>query len=94
MVFVVWDGSRFRAYLADRRPLLTGGQSIFTPISFTRSGAQLTASMDAASLGDPPRFAVRMLTVLWLTSSQAASGFAFADVLPDGNPPFVEWPAS
>jgi len=94
MVIVAWDGSRFRAYLNDRRPLLTGGQSILTPISFTHSGAQLKASMDAASLGDPPRFGVRMLTLFWLTSSEAAEGFTFADVLPDGQLTFVEWPAS
>ena len=93
MVIVAWDGSRFRAYLADRRPLLTGGQSILTPISFTRSGTRLTAFEDAASLGDPPRFGVRMLTVFWKTSSEEAYGFAFADVLPDASPPFVEWPA-
>jgi len=94
MVIVAWDGSRFRGYLVDRRPLLTGGESIFTPISFTRSGTQLTASVDAASLGDPSRFGVRMLTVFWKTSSQEASGFVFGDVLPNAGPPFVEWPAS
>jgi hypothetical protein len=93
-VIVAWDGSRFRAYLVDRRPLLTGGEAILTPISFTRSGAELTAFVDAASLGDPPRFGVRMLTVFWKTSSQEAWGFTFADVLPNGNPPFVEWPGS
>ena len=94
VVIVAWDGSQFRPYLVDRRPLLTGGEAIFTPISFTRTGTRLTASVDAASLGDPPSFGVRMFTVFWKTSSQAAVGFAVADVLPDGNPPFVDWPAS
>ncbi|MEP7158526.1 MAG: hypothetical protein ABI797_03805 [Chloroflexota bacterium] len=93
MVIVAWDGSLFRSYLADRRPLLTGSQAIFTPVSFTSSGTQLTASVDAVSVGDPQTFGVRMLTVFWLTSSQAANGFAFADVLPNAAPPFVEWPA-
>lgn len=94
MVIVAWDGSEFNPYLADRRPLLTGGDSVFTPVSLTTSGTELTASVDAASLGDPSSFGVRMLTVFWLTSSQAARGFAFADVLPNSSPPFVEWPGS
>jgi hypothetical protein len=93
MVIVAWDGGAFRGYLADRRPLLTDGGAIFTPVSFASDGTELTASIDSASVGDPQAFGVRMLTVFWLTSSKAANGFAFADVLPNAGPPFVDWPA-
>ena len=91
-VVVAWDGSRYRAYLDDRRPLLTGGDNIFTPIKFTRKGTQLSAFVDATALGDPTTFGVRLLTAFRMTS-QAAEGFTFADLLPDANMSFVQWPS-
>jgi hypothetical protein len=41
---------------ADRRPLLTGGQAIVTPVQFGIDGASLTWVIDAALLGDPSTF--------------------------------------
>ena len=42
--------------LVDRRPLLTGGQAIVTPIQFSMEGTKLTWVVDAALLGDPATF--------------------------------------
>ena len=42
--------------LIDRRPLLTGGQVIITPIKFSIDGARITWVVDAALLGDPSTF--------------------------------------
>ena len=54
--------------LIDRRPLLTGGQAIVTPIQFTIDGAKMTWVVDAALLGDPPTFRWGAGTSAWQTS--------------------------
>src|SRR6266581_4949580 len=51
--------------LIDRRPLLTGGQAIVTPIKVSIDGAQITFVVDAALLGDPSTFS-------WLVVTSAA----------------------
>jgi len=83
--------------LIDRRPLLTGGQAIVTPIKVSIAGAQITFVVDAALLGDPPMFG-------WLAVSSAAKAgddvknaynkhFPF-DVAPEVNSgaPLATWP--
>ncbi len=54
--------------LIDRRPLLTGGQAIVTPIQFTIDGAKMTWVVDAALLGDPSTFQWAAGTSAWQTS--------------------------
>ena len=54
--------------LIDRRPLLTGGQAIVTPIQFTIDGANMTWVVDAALLGDPSTFQWAAGTSAWQTS--------------------------
>jgi len=51
--------------LVDRRPLLTGGQAIVTPIKVSIDGAQITFVVGAALLGDPSTFT-------WLAVTAAA----------------------
>jgi len=51
--------------LIDRRPLLTGGQALVTPIKVSIEGAQITFVVDAALLGDPSTFS-------WLVVTSAA----------------------
>jgi len=54
--------------LIDRRPLLTGGQAIVTPIQFTIDGAKMTWVVDAALLGNPSTFQWAAGTSAWQTS--------------------------
>ena len=83
--------------LVDRRPLLTGGQAIVTPIKVSIDGAQITFVVDAALLGDPATFG-------WIAVSSAAKAgddvknaynkhFPF-DVAPEVNAgaPLAVWP--
>ena len=83
--------------LVDRRPLLTGGQAIVTPIMVSIDGAQITFVVDAALLGDPSTFN-------WIAVSSAAKAgddvknaynkhFPF-DFAPDFNlgAPTASWP--
>ena len=42
--------------LIDRRPLLTGGQAIITPVQFSIAGSTITWVVDAGALGDPSTF--------------------------------------
>jgi len=83
--------------LIDRRPLLTGGQALVTPIKVSIDGAQITFVVAAALLGDPSTFT-------WVEVSSAAKAgddvknaynkhFPF-DQAPDLNlgAPLATWP--
>ena len=57
VVIVSWDGSEFAGTAVDRRPLLTGGEAIFTPVTFSINGKILEADLPYALIGDvPPSF--------------------------------------
>lgn len=83
--------------LVDRRPLLTGGQAIVTPINVSIDGAKITFVVGAALLGDASTFG-------WVAVSSAAKAgddvkngynkhFPF-DVAPEVNSgaPLATWP--
>jgi hypothetical protein len=55
-VYVSWDGAEFRGYAIDRRPLLTGGNAIVTPVPFSIDGAIVEAVLASALIGNPSSF--------------------------------------
>ena len=56
LVYVSWDGEEFRGYALDRRPLLTGGSAIVTPVPFSIDGAIVEAVLASALIGNPSSF--------------------------------------
>jgi hypothetical protein len=65
IVTVAWDGSAFSAFLHDRRPLLTGGQPIFTRLDYTISQRLLRVDVQARALGNPSSFSWGGVTIYW-----------------------------
>jgi len=57
VVYVSWDGTDFAGTAIDRRPLLTGGEAIVTPVAFSINGAIVEANLPFELIGDvPPSF--------------------------------------
>ena len=57
VVIVSWDGTEFACTAVDRRPLLTGGEAIFTPVTFSINGTIVEADLPYELIGDvPPSF--------------------------------------
>jgi len=54
MVYVSWDGNGFAGAAIDRRPLLTGGEAVITPVAFKISGTIVEAVLPSALIGDVP----------------------------------------
>jgi hypothetical protein len=90
------DPTRSSAVLVDRRPLLTGGQAILTPITFSIDGAKLTWVVDAALLGDPATFQWASGTAAAHARDDVKNGYNITgfDSAPDvfQGAPFVTWP--
>jgi len=81
--------------LVDRRPLLTGGQVIITPIQLTIEGAKLTWVVDAALL--PSTFQWAVGTVAAHAGGDVKNGYnniLVPDVAPDifSGAPLATWP--
>jgi hypothetical protein len=55
-VVVWWDGTRFTAGVADRIPLLTGGEVHITEVPFVIDDNQLRVSVPPELIGDPVQF--------------------------------------
>ena len=53
-VRVSWDGTEFVGAAVDRRPLLTGGKAIITPVTFSINGAIVQADLSYALIGAVP----------------------------------------
>jgi len=83
IVAVVWDSSGFSASLNDRRPLLTGGDAVLTPLPFTISGGQLRVDIRASAIGDPSTFGWRPVTFYWSAPFGSNNGNHFVDSVPD-----------
>jgi hypothetical protein len=62
IVALEWDGTAFSGRTIDRRPLLTGGDAIVTPIVVNVSGNQLTVDVPSSTLALPASFAWRAST--------------------------------
>ena len=54
IAYVSWDGTEFAGTLIDRRPLLTGGEAIITPIPFSINGTIVKAVLPSGLIGDVP----------------------------------------
>lgn len=68
IVYVSWDGTEFAGTAIDRRPLLTGGEAIITPVSFSIDGTIVEAVLTSELIGDvPPSFR-------WVAGTAARSG--------------------
>ena len=65
-VYVRWDGTEFAGIAIDRRPLLTGGEAIITPVPFSINGTILEADLAYELIGDvPPSFRWSVVTLNW-----------------------------
>jgi hypothetical protein len=53
-VRVRWDGTAFTGEGVDRRPLLTGGEAVITPVIFSISGTIVQADLPYTLIGDVP----------------------------------------
>jgi hypothetical protein len=81
IVTVAWDGSAFSAFLVDRRPLLTGGQAIVTPLGFTISGTLLRVDVQRSALGNPLSFSWGGVAFYWSGQLVGNNGNHFVDAL-------------
>ena len=64
IVYVSWDGTAFAGTAVDRRPLLTGGEAIITPVPFSINGTIVEAVLAYELIGDvPPSFQWAPITV-------------------------------
>jgi len=92
MVFVIWNGVSFSAILIDRRPLLTGGDALLTPVPFQIKGSDITVSVDAALLDNPSSFPWRTFTEIW-QAQLGTNSWMVADEAPDLGLAAATWPA-
>ena len=88
IIHVVWDGSSFSASLTDRRPLLSGGEAVITPLAFTISGTDVTVDVGASLLDQPSSFAWGAVTFYWSSPPGATKGGHFVDTLEPFSNPF------
>ena len=54
LVYVSWDGTEFAGTAIDRRPLLTGGEAVITPVAFRISGTTIEAVAPSKLIGVVP----------------------------------------
>jgi hypothetical protein len=80
-VTVAWDGGAFSAFLQDRRPLLTGGQAIVTPLNYTISQTVLQVQLQASAIGSPSTFSWGAVTFYWSGPFDSNKGNHFVDAL-------------
>lgn len=78
IVYVSWNGTAFAGTAIDRRPLLTGGEAIITPVPFSINGTIVEAVLASELIGDVPTFRWGPFTFDWSgpVGSEAAN---FAD---------------
>ena len=79
IVYVRWDGTAFAGTAIDRRPLLTGGEAIITPVPFSINGTIVEAVLASTLIGAvPPSFHWGPFTVDW-SGPVGTEGDNFAD---------------
>lgn len=84
-------GTGFVGFVIDRRPLLTGGEAVVTPVPFTIDGSRVTVTVDARLLGDPATFQWGAATVASKHPAPTEE-FDVPDLAPDAGLPLVTWP--
>ena len=94
LVYVSWDGAEFRAYAIDRRPLLTGGNAIVTPVPFSIDGAIVEAVLASALIGNPSsfRWGVRAIDVPSHLGTGAIITVDSAPNFTGSNPGYIPFP--
>jgi len=79
IVYVSWNGTQFAGTAIDRRPLLTGGEAIITPVPFNINGAIIEANLPFELIGDvAPGFVWRARTLDW-SGRVGSSGYHEVD---------------
>jgi len=79
IVYVSWDGTKFAANAIDRRPLLTGGTAVITPVPFSINGTIVQAELAHVLIGDvPASFGWGPFTFDW-SGPVGSEGVNFAD---------------
>lgn len=79
IVYVSWDGTKFAANAIDRRPLLTGGKAVITPVPFSINGTMVGALLASELIGAvPPSFPWGPFTFDW-SGPVGSEGVNFAD---------------
>jgi hypothetical protein len=79
IVYVSWDGTKFAGNAIDRRPLLTGGEAIITPVPFSINGTIVEAVLASDVIGPvPASFGWGPFTSDW-SGRVGSEGFNFAD---------------
>lgn len=80
VVVVRWDGIEFACTAVDRRPLLTGGDAIITPVPFSIDGTIVEADLSFDLIGDfPPSFAWHPFIWNW-AGPVGSGGYSGVDV--------------
>jgi hypothetical protein len=90
VITIAWDGSAFRAFLVDRRPSLTGGQAVITPLDYTISGTLLQVDVKAAALADPSSFSWGSATFYTSDPFGSLNGSHLVDA---PSPFYAPWPS-
>jgi hypothetical protein len=79
MVLVSWDGTAFAGTAIDRRPLLSGGEAIITPVPFSIDGTGVEADLASTLIGEvPSSFACYLRTIDW-SGPVGSGGYHIAD---------------
>ena len=80
IVYVSWDGTEFAGTAVDRRPLLTGGEAIITPVQFSINGTIVEAVLASTLIGAvPPSFLWLLRTIDW-SGPVGSAGFNAVDL--------------
>jgi hypothetical protein len=81
IIHVAWDGCSFSAFLTDRRPLLSGGEAVISPLAFTISGSDVGVDVGSSVLGRPSSFFWGAVTFYWSSPPGGTAGGHFVDAL-------------
>jgi len=79
IVCVSWDGAAFAGTAIDRRPLLSGGAAIVTPVPFSITGTRVEAVLPSTLIGDVPRSIGWHLRTMDWSGPVGSGGYHFAD---------------
>jgi len=80
LVYVSWDGTEFRGYAIDRRPLLTGGNAIVTHVPFSITGPIVEGVLASVLIDNTASFRWGTRTFNWSSSHLGTQGFNAVDV--------------
>lgn len=106
-VVLYWDGTNFAGVVANRTPMLGGGDPVLTTIPYNVSSATVTWSIDRSLIGTPSSFSffvstegrsnpnVRILSPTDVVATNSERGYTPLDTAPttaSGAFSFAQWP--